>query len=80
MVKKSAYQCRRGRRHRFDPWLGKISRRRKSQPTAEFLPGKFHGQRNLTGYSPWDLKESDITKHTCIPCARDICEVLRKLM
>ena len=24
-----------------------------------FLPGKFHGQRNLTGYGPWDLKESE---------------------
>ena len=21
-----------------------------------FLPGKFHGQRNLTGYSPWDRR------------------------
>ena len=20
------------------------------------LPGKFHGQRSLAGYSPWDLK------------------------
>ena len=24
-----------------------------------FLPGKSHGQRNLVGYSPWGLKESD---------------------
>ena len=23
----------------------------------KFLPGKFHGQRNLTGYSPWGCKE-----------------------
>ena len=22
-----------------------------------FLPGKFHGQRSLVGYSPWGLKE-----------------------
>ena len=29
-----------------------------------FLPGKFHGQRNLTGYSPWGHKESDTTDHT----------------
>ena len=28
-----------------------------------FFPGKFHGQRNLEGYSPWDLKESDPTEH-----------------
>ena len=25
-------------------------------------PGKFHGWRNLTGYSPWGHKESDTTK------------------
>jgi len=31
------------RRHRFDPWVGKISSRRKWQPTPVFLPGKFHG-------------------------------------
>ena len=27
--------------------------RRKWQPTAVVLPGKFHGQRNLAGYSSW---------------------------
>ena len=26
-----------------------------------FLPGEFHGHRSLTGYSPWDHKESDRT-------------------
>ena len=24
---------------------------------------KFHGQRSLMGYSPWDHKESDTLKH-----------------
>ena len=27
-----------------------------------FLPGKFHGQRSLMGYSPWGHKESDMTE------------------
>ena len=27
-----------------------------------FLPGEFHGQRSLMGYSPWRCKESDITE------------------
>ena len=27
-----------------------------------FLPGEFHGQRSLVGYSPWDRKEADITE------------------
>ena len=31
--------------------------------TPVFLPGEFRGQRSLAGYSPWSLKESDMTKH-----------------
>ena len=38
------------------PW------RREWQPTAVFLPGKFHGQRSLVGYSAWDRKELDTTE------------------
>ena len=29
---------------------------RKWQPTPVFLPGQFHGQRSLAGYSPWVAK------------------------
>ena len=32
--------CLQCRRHRFNPWVGKISWRRKWQPTLVFLPGK----------------------------------------
>ena len=32
-------------------------------PTPVFLPGKFYGQRNLAGYSPWSCKELDTTEH-----------------
>ena len=64
--KESTRQCR---RCRFDPWVGKISWRRKWQPTPVFLPGKSHGQQSLEGYSPWSGKESDTTEHarTYIP-------------
>jgi len=31
-------------------------------PTPVFLPGEFHGQRSLAGYSPWGRKESDTTE------------------
>ena len=41
---------------RKTPW------RRKWQPTPVFLPGNFHGQRSLVGYSPWGHKESDTTE------------------
>ena len=39
--KESTHQCR---RHRFHPWVWKISWRAE-QPTPVFLPGEFHGQR-----------------------------------
>ena len=38
--------------------------RRKWQPTPVFLPGEFHGQRSLAGYSPQGHKESDTTEAT----------------
>ena len=30
--------------------------------TPVFLSEKFHGQRSLVGYSPWNHKESDTTE------------------
>ena len=47
---------------RFNPWFGKIPWRREWQPTPMFLPGEFHGQGSLVGYSPWGLKELDVTE------------------
>ena len=32
------------------------------QPTSVFLPGEFHGERSLVGYSSWGHKESDTTE------------------
>ena len=43
-------------------WVRKIPSSRKWQPASVFLPGKFHGQRSLVGYSPWGCKESDMMK------------------
>ena len=40
----------------FDPCIREIPWRRKWEPTAVFLPRKFHGQRSLTGYSPCSSK------------------------
>ena len=61
--KESTCQCRRLRRCKFDPWVGKIPWRRNWQSTLVFLLGKFHGQRSLAGYSLWGHKELDTTKH-----------------
>ena len=57
---RSTCQCRRRKRRGFDPWVGKIPWSRKWQPAPLFLLGKFHGQRTLAGYSPWDYKELDM--------------------
>ena len=40
----------------FYPGVGKIPWRRKWKATPVFLPGKFHGQRSLEGYSLWGGK------------------------
>ena len=54
--------CLQYKRPGFDPWIGKIPWRRERLPTPVFLPGEFHGQRSLAGYSPWGGKESDTTE------------------
>ena len=41
--------------------------RRKRQPTPVLLPGKFHGQRSLVGYSPGGCKESDMIERLPFP-------------
>ena len=55
-------QCRRHKGCRLNPWVGKIPWRRAWQLTPVFMPGEFHGQRSLGGYSPWGHKESDMTE------------------
>ena len=59
--KESACQCG---EHKFDPWVRKKAWSRKRQPPLVFLTEKSHGQRNLVGYNPWDLKELDMAEHT----------------
>ena len=56
---KNLLQCR---RLGFDSWVEKIPWRREQLPTPVFLLGKFHGQRNLAGYSTCGHKESDTTE------------------
>ena len=57
--KEFACQCRRHKRHRFNPWVRKIPWGRAWKPTSVLLPGKSHGQRSLVGYNPWGCKDSD---------------------
>ena len=70
------------KRHRFNPWVGKIPWRRAWPPTPVFFAGESHGQRSLVGYSPWGLKDSDRTEatlHSCtqsITLAPNICKII----
>ena len=49
------------------PWITKITWRREWLPTPVFLPGEFHGQRRLLGYSPRGRKELDMIEGLTIP-------------
>ena len=61
--------CLQCRRPGFNHWIGNIPWRREWLPTPVFLPGEFHGQRSLAGYSPMGHRELDMTKwlntHIC---------------
>ena len=39
-----------------DPWEKEMA------AAPVLLPGEFHRQRSLAGYSPWSHKESDMTE------------------
>ena len=43
-------------------WQTLVSTRLNAFHSIPFLPGKFHGQRSLAGYSPLYRKESDTTE------------------
>ena len=42
---------------KFDPWVRKISWRRKWQPISVSLPGETHGQRSLGGPNPYSCSQ-----------------------
>ena len=67
--KEPACQCRRLKRHGFDPRIRKIPWRRPWQPTPVFLPEESLGHRSQASYSPleghkeWDTTEA--IQHAC---------------
>ena len=65
----------------FGPWVRKIPWSRKGQPTPIFLPGKFHGQRRLAGYSPWVSKsQTQLGTHTHPPATEQPEWSLKKII
>ena len=55
--KESACQCSRSKRPGFSPWGWEDPLEKEMATTVVFLPGKFHGLRNLVVYSPQSCKE-----------------------
>ena len=57
------------KRHGFNPGVKKMLWRRAWQPTPIFLPGNFHGQKSLAGYSSYirlQRVEHDWSNLTCL--------------
>ena len=50
------------------PGLGKFPRPGHDNPLQYSCLEDLHGQRSLVGYSPWRLKELDLTKHKHYMC------------
>ena len=42
-------------------------------PRQGSLPGEFHGQMSLAGYSPWGCKGSDMTEPLTLEVIRACC-------
>ena len=56
LVKKAISQMVKNLPSMQETWVRKIPWSRKWLPTPAFLPGEFHGQRSLLGYSLWVAK------------------------
>ena len=57
--------CQSWRHSRLDFWVRKIPLKEEMATLSRkvSLPGKFHRQRSLEGYSPSGCKQSDMTEH-----------------
>ena len=60
--KEPACQCKRYKRHGFNPWVRKIPWSREWQPTPVFLPGESYGQISLAGYRLCGSKGLEMTE------------------
>ena len=66
LVVKKLPACRRRKRCRFNPWVGKMPWNRKWHSTLVFLAEESYGQGSLAGYSPWGsqrVRHNRVTEH-----------------
>ena len=61
-------QCRRHKRHEFDPWIRKIPWRWAWQPIPVFAPGESHGQSpgGLQSVGSQRVGMVEVTYYTCM--------------
>ena len=62
--KEPSCQCRRHKRCGFDPWVGKVPRRRAWQPTPVFLPGESPWTEEPGRLGPLGCKELNTSEAT----------------
>ena len=62
------------------PGAGRISWRRKWQPTPVFLSEQSRELRSLAGYRRWGCKESDTTEHVSTHKLNEIMNVWHNLI
>ena len=74
VVKKSASQCRRCRRHGFYPRVGKIPWRRKWQNHSSILAWEIPWTEESRELQFMGVAESDPTEHTHTPCR--VCNLM----
>ena len=67
--KQPTCQCRRLKRHWFDPWVEKT----RPGEGNDYPLQESHGQRSLVGCSPWGHKELDTTEMTSRARTSDQC-------
>ena len=70
MVKESTCQCRRCRRSRFSPWLGKTPLEEDMAIHSSILAWRIPGSQEPEGYSPRGHRVGHdwVTEHVCNAC------------
>ena len=72
-AKECVCQCRRSKRHGFDPWVGKIHWRKKGQPTPVFLAGKFQADTHTHDSSKCCMVSSRDSEFTHDQSCQTLC-------
>ena len=73
--KESACQCKRQKKHEFDPWVRKIPWRRTWQPSPVFVPGESPWKEEPGGLQPMGSQTDTVSTHvnTKSPLHTSLC-------